>query len=170
MKKVFLLFVVIVISNCAFAQTSVKYRGEVDAGYSLGTGIFSIDRASIHTIQGVSIGKYFSTGIGIGAEYCVSYFDDSEFYLMAPAYLNVKGYLPVTDRFSPYVSMDAGVSVGISDEVTFDGLYFTPAIGVKFGHLKVQVGYNVLRVLEEVYEDTISLNVGSIQFKIGVMF
>ena len=170
MKKLFFLFAAIVVSNCVFAQTPIKYHGEVDAGYSLGVGLISIDRVGLHTIQGISVGKYFSTGIGLGAEYVITdgYFDEdeSDFTIMAPLYLNAKGYWPISERFSPYISFDAGASFGISDEFTYDGIYLTPAVGVKFGLLKAQIGYNIIRASEEDW----TYSIGALQFKVGLMF
>ncbi len=166
MKKLFCLFVAVVVSSCVFAKTPIKYHGEVDAGYSLGVGLLAIDRVGVYTIQGISVGKYFSTGVGLGAEYVVSNFSDDDFYLMTPIYLNAKGYWPVTDRFSPYVSLDAGVSLGITDEVAYDGIYLTPAVGVKFGRLKAQLGYNLLRLSDDNWD----YNLSTLQLKVGVMF
>ena len=69
MKKITLLVIMIVTAFTLNAQSLVKYHGEVNAGYSVGIGTFATNRVNIHTIQGVDISKYFSTGVGIGLDY-----------------------------------------------------------------------------------------------------
>ena len=165
MKKLFFLFAAIVVSNCVFAQTPIKYHGEVDAGYSIGVGTFATDRFNVHTIQGVQIGKYFSTGLGIGIDGYLIY--ESSVDIAVPIYLNLKGYIPVTDKVSPFVSMDLGVGIGASEYLKgMSGLYCTPAVGIKAGKFKAQLGYNIQRISEM----GIGVNAGAMQLKVGVMF
>ncbi len=179
MRRVILLVMLAFVLGMTNAQSQslVKYHGEVDAGYSLGVGgLTAVDRIVLHTVQGVSIGKYFSTGIGFGADYYYSpevggeYEDfetEDEGTIMIPVYLNLKGYLPVSNKVSPYISLDAGVGIGVTDDVSGAmGVYATPAIGVRYGILKAQVGYNVQRMTDEDW----TYGLGAIQFKVGVMF
>ena len=162
MKKIFLLAVVIICATTSFAQVPVKYHGEVDLGYSIGVGTFGTGRVNVHTIQGVQISKYFSTGVGVGIDY---YHESSNIVL--PIYLNLKGYLPVTEKVSPYLSFDIGAGIGLSEGVSgLSGLYCTPAIGVKAGIFKAQVGYNIQRISES----GLGINMNAVQIKLGVMF
>ena len=183
MKKIYLFVVAVFCATTSFAQVPVKYHGEVDAGYSLGIGLISIDRVSLHTIQGICIGKYLSTGIGLGAEYMFTnlgvddeygYYngDEEDFAMLLPIYLNIKGYLPVSEKFSPYLSFDVGSGFGLSnDEFYYGGVYLNPAVGVKFGLLKVQIGYNLQRgTLESGDLKVGALNMGAMQLKVGIMF
>lgn len=165
MKK-FLLLVVFALTVCgANAQTPVKYHGEVDLGYSIGVGTFATDRINLHTIQGVQIGKYFSAGLGIGLD---GYFIfDEGIDMSVPIYLNLKGYLPVSEKVSPFVSMDIGVGIGASEYMKgLSGLYCTPAVGIRAGKFKAQLGYNIQRISEM----GIGVNAGAVQLKVGVMF
>lgn len=166
MKKLFMLVAVATMTICAAnAQTPVKYHGEVDLGYSIGVGTFSTDRVNLHTIQGIQVGKYFSTGLGLGLDYYHELYDSGE--LIVPIYLNLKGYLPVSEKVSPYFSFDIGVGVGATEGVSgLSGMYCTPAVGVKSGKFKAQLGYNVQRISEF----GVGINVNAIQVKIGVMF
>lgn len=149
----------------ANAQTPVKYHGEVDLGYSIGVGAVSMDRVNLHTIQGVQVGKYFSTGLGLGLDYYHDLYDNGE--LVVPIYLNVKGYLPVSEKVSPYLSFDIGVGVGATEGVSgYSGMYYTPAVGIKAGKFKAQLGYNVQRISEF----GVGVDVKAIQIKIGFMF
>lgn len=165
MKKL-LLFVAFALIVCgANAQTPVKYHGEVDLGYSIGVGTFANDRINIHTIQGVQVGKYFSTGLGIGIDGYFIFEDGID--IAVPIYLNLKGYLPVSEKVSPFVSMDIGVGIGASEYMKgMSGLYCTPAVGIKAGKFKAQLGYNIQRISEM----GIGVNAGAVQLKIGLMF
>ncbi len=165
MKRFFLLTALAVLSlGSALAQTPVKYQGEVDLGYSLGVGNFGINRANLHTIHGAKIGQYFSAGIGLGLDY---YHEDGASEAMLPIYLNLKGYLPVNEKVSPYFSFDIGGGFGITEG--FDGasgMLVTPAVGIKAGKFKAQIGYNV----QKISESGVSINLNAIQFKVGVIF
>ena len=150
----------------SYAQPSpvkVKYQGEVDFGYSIGVGTFAMGRANLHTIQGLKIGSYFSTGIGIGLDYYLVNANE----LMMPVYLNLKGYIPVTEKFSPYFSLDLGVGIGVTSGLQgSSGEVLTPAIGIRAGKFKAQLGYNMQRISES----GIGIDMNSVQLKIGFMF
>ena len=166
MRKFYLLFVVALIAaSSASAQIPIRYHGEVDLGYSLGIGTFASDRVNLHTIQGLKIGQYFSTGVGLGLDYHHQLYEKGE--LVVPVYLNLKGYLPVNNIVSPYISMDLGVGIGATEGVSgLSGLYFTPAVGVAINKFKVQLGYNLQRVSEM----GIGINVNAMQLKLGFVF
>lgn len=161
-KLLFSALVILLTIGTANAQTPVKYHGEVDLGYSLGVGTFAAGRVNLHTIQGVRIGEYFSTGIGLGLDF---YHEGPE--LMVPVYLNLKGYLPVTSRVSPYFSLDIGAGVGASAGVSgLSGATYTPAVGIRVGRFKAQIGYNA----QCLSESGVSITMGALQIKAGVTF
>jgi len=164
MKKLLLTAIAATVSLCAVhAQVPVKYQGEVDLGYSIGVGEFATGRVNLHTIHGVKIGDYFSTGVGVG----VDYYHEGEAELMIPVYLNLKGYLPVSEKVSPYLSFDIGAGIGATEGVSgLSGMMLTPAIGVKAGIFKAQIGYNVQRISES----GVGVNFNALQIKVGVMF
>ena len=83
-------------AGVAGAKGLVSYQGEIDLGYAFGYEEFSPESVNLHTIQGIKVGKYFSTGIGSGLDFYYNYDDTSE--VMVPLYLNVKGYLPLDDE------------------------------------------------------------------------
>ncbi len=148
--------------GAANAKIPVKYHGEVDLGYSLGVGTFATGRVDIHTVQGVQIGQYFSTGIGIGVDIYHEFPD-----VMVPIYLNLKGYLPVSEIVKPYLSIDIGAGIGASGDLSgLSGVTYTIAAGVKVKRYKVQLGYNVQRISES----GIGFNMNAVQIKLGVMF
>ncbi len=166
MKKfILLVFAVIMSVSITNAQTSVKYQGEVDLSYSIGVGTFSTNRVNLHTIQGIKIGQYFSTGVGLGLDYYHEFYENGE--LIIPIYLNLKGYLPISEKISPYLSFDIGAGIGATLGVKkLSGVMYTPAIGIRVGKFKAQIGYNVQRLSEF----GIGFNMKAIQIKTGVIF
>lgn len=164
MKKCLLLAAVAVLSvvGAKAQKIPVAYHGEVDLGYSIGVGTFGEGRVNLHTIQGVQLGRYFSAGLGLGLDL---YHNGPE--LVVPIYLNMKGYLPVTEKVSPYFSLDIGGGIGATELLSgLSGLYCTPAVGVRVGMFKAQLGYNVQRFSESGF----GFNTNAIQIKLGVMF
>lgn len=168
MKKYIILFFtlfVLSVSSKAQSQISAKYHGEIDLGYSIGVGTFSTDRVNIHTVQGVMVGKYFSAGLGLGLDYYHEIYDKGE--LMIPIFLDLKGYIPVTDDLSPFVSFDLGYGIGATDGLKgCDGLLWSPAIGIRYKHFKFQLGYASQRISE----DGFGFDMNAVQFKIGAIF
>ncbi len=166
MKKLFFLATIaIMFGSIVQAQNQIKYHGEVDLGYSIGVGTFATSRLNLQTIQGVQIGKHFSTGVGLGLDYYHEFYEKGE--LVMPIFLNLKGYLPVTEKTSVYASFDIGAGVGLTEGVSgMSGATYTPAIGVKANRFKIQLGYNVQRVSES----GIGFNMNAIQIKLGLMF
>lgn len=168
MKKfVALVILFILMAGAVNAQSilkggKVRYQGEVDLGYSIGVGTFGAGRINLHTIQGAKFGRYFSAGLGLGLDY---YHSGS--HLILPAYLNLKGYYPVSPKVSPYLSFDIGVGVGISSALSgLSGVYCTPAVGIRAGHFKAQLGFNIQRLSEM----GIGFNFNAVQLKVGVIF
>ncbi len=168
MKKILFLLtlgLLLLSGEKAGAQVKAKYRGEVEFGYSVGVGDFgsAASRVNFHTVQGVQLGEYFSAGLGLGLDL----YHDLENELMLPIYLNMKGYIPVNETVSPYLSLDIGAGVGVTEGVSsLSGLYLTPAVGVKVRKFKFQFGYSI----QQLSEDGASLNLNAIQFKVGFVF
>ena len=144
----------------SYAQ-SVEYQGEVDLGYSFGIGDFGIDRINLHTVQGAKIGDHFSLGAGLGVDW---YYNEYGSDIMLPIYLNAKGYLPVSDKFSPFASLDLGYGVGVTTNAS--GFYWSPSIGIKYSKLKVQIGY----VSQSLSDSGVSVSMSAFQFKVGLVF
>lgn len=163
MKKLLLLAAVAIMSVCTMnAQTEIKYQGEVDLGYSLGVGDFASNRINIHTIQGFKVGDYFSAGIGFGADV---YHEGGGTNIMIPVFLNMKGYL-LNSRVTPYLSFDIGGGIGVGELSGVSGMMISPAIGIKTGAFKAQLGYNV----QKISESGIGINMSAMQLKLGFAF
>lgn len=168
MKKVLFTLLLLFATICSHAQVSVKYQGEVDLGYSIGVGKLSTNRANLHTVQGVKIGKYFSTGLGLGLDYYHQlYEDEGNGELFVPVFLNMKGYLPVTDALAPFISLDLGYGIGATDGVSgCDGFLWSPSIGLRYRFFKFQVGYTSQHISDEWF----GFNMNAVQFKVGLVF
>lgn len=154
MKKfLFLFFAVFCISTIATAQ-KISYQGEVLLGYAVGVGNNPIDRVPIHIVNGVRFNDYLSMGIGVGIEYWCYYkgFMEQSTYTL-PVYANIKGYLLVTKRVSPFIGLDLGYNIGAGKFSELGGLLATPAVGVSFGvtnnfAINFSVGYAYQKMKE----------------------
>lgn len=165
MKKFFFFVAMIMVTSLGLNAQSAKYQGEVDLSYSIGTGTFSTNRVNIHTIHGAKIGDNFSLGVGLGLDYYHELYDSGE--LMIPIFVNAKGYLPVGEKTSPYLSLDLGYGIGATEGVSgLGGFLWSPAIGIKYNKVKFQVGYTS----QNISENGIGLNMNAVQIMIGVVF
>lgn len=168
MKKVFLVVFMSAVAFCSSAQVTAKYQGEVELGYSAGVGTFSMGRVNLHTIQGAKVGDYFSVGLGLGLDYYHELYSDvGDGELFVPIYLNMKGYVSVTEKLSPFASLDLGYGLGITEGVSgCGGFLWSPSVGLRYNHFKLQVGYTSQRISE----DGFGFNMNAVQFKIGIIF
>lgn len=147
------------------AQTPTKYQGEVDLGYSVGVGTFSTGRVNLHTVQGVKIADYFSAGLGLGLDYYHEFYDKGELFI--PIYANMKGYIPVSEKLSPFISLDLGYGLGATAGVSgCGGFLWSPSVGMRYDHFKFQIGYTSQRMSE----DGFGIDMNAVQFIIGLVF
>lgn len=97
------------------------YKGMVDFGYTVGTGVFGEDRIELSTSHGYQFNPYLFTGIGFGAHYYL----DSE-VVEIPIYFHTRATF-LKGRISPFADFKIGYSV-----YDATGLYMHPAIGCRF--------------------------------------
>ncbi|WP_418409329.1 hypothetical protein [Alistipes sp.] len=174
MKKILLsIFAVFCISTFATAQ-KISYQGEVLLGYSVGVGDEPIDRIPLHIVNGVRFNDYLSMGIGVGIEYWCYFkgFMEHSTYTI-PVYANIKGYLPVTERVSPFVGLDLGYGIGAGEFNAFGGFLATPVVGVSFGvkrnfAINLSVGYAYQKMSEGTILNDASAN--GLTIKVGFQF
>lgn len=171
MKRSLLLFLaVFCISTIATAQ-KISYQGEVLLGYSVGVGDASIDRVPLHIVNGVRFNDYLSMGVGVGIEYWCYYkgFMKQSTYTV-PVYANIKGYLPVSKRVSPFIGLDLGYNVGVGEFSGLGGFLATPAVGVSFEvtnnfAINLSVGYAYQKmekgnIFDDGYSNGLTIRVG----------
>ena len=177
MKKLLILTAIIVAcTQICHAQSTPKYQGEANLGYSIGVGALGFNKVNLHTVQGIKVGEYVSAGVGLGLDWWrgiykdyweeKGQFDSGE--LTLPIYLNVKGYLPMSKNTAPYISCDLGYATGITKGVkNLAGLYFSPAVGFKFNSFKAELGFTLQKVADEYVEYLYGTNAAT-AFKISI--
>ncbi|MFI3298082.1 MAG: hypothetical protein R3Y59_10745 [bacterium] len=146
----------------------IKYLGEAFTGFGFGVGSYSLDRFYLHTVQGVKIGDYFSTGLGVGLNMIMPY----EFWynlpeLFMPIYVNFKGYLPLGTT-SLFASFDIGGAFGLTEGVTgLRGLLVAPAIGVS---IKNKVNVSLTYEVQTISDVIVNMNIDALTIKAGYVF
>jgi len=131
----------------------IGYRGYIDLGYTLGTGIFALDRIELTTSHGYQLIPYLFVGAGAG----LSYYSDLELFAL-PIFANVRAYI-LDNSISPYVDLKIGYSV-----LDLKGFYMNPSIGCKVYAFNVSAGYALQKQKEW------DINRGGISLKIGFEF
>ncbi len=131
----------------------IGYRGYIDLGYTLGTGIFALDRIELTTSHGYQLIPYLFVGAGAG----LSYYSDLESFAL-PIFANVRAYI-LDNSISPYVDLKIGYSV-----LDLKGFYMNPSIGCKVYAFNVSAGYALQKQKEW------DINRGGISLKIGFEF
>lgn len=151
----------------------VGYRGFAEFGYTLGVGDGSdLDRINLLTSHGYQIIPQFFVGAGAG----VNYYYDSESWSV-PIFAHLRSDFLDSD-ITPFAEVRVGYSVA-----DVKGFYLNPAIGCRFSvsdnlALNVSVGYTMQKhSLEDthygygyLWESTKKLNIGGIDFRIGLDF
>lgn len=179
MKKLLLLLTLLTtITNATNAQTKkAHYQGEAQIGYSIGIGITPNNRANIHLLNGIRFNKYLFTGVGTGLDI---YSIDSETLLAIPIFFNLKGYMPVSNTTSMFLSLDLGTAIGTDEIKEVNFFSMTPGIGASFNvaeakAITINLGYCYQALGYYYTGDGGSAyrgrdNTGAITFKVGFSF
>lgn len=169
MKKLLIVLVAVLMAAPSFAQKTtvtrvnrektyktsshdlnVWYQGELNFGYGLASD-YNMSRVFLETIHGARITKYAYAGIGVGVQYALDWEE-----VIIPAFVDLKGYYPVTDDFAPYVAIDLGYGAGTGD--IDGGFYGSFGAGVNYKKLNFGLGYQKFG------------EVGSFFVKVGIKF
>ena len=164
MKRLLLLVVALFVVNISSGQDNIKYHAEWDAGFNITAPWEGGILPTVNTIHGVRISDRIAVGAGVGTT-----FDGWTYVAMLPIYANVKYILPSKKRSRPFVSADIGYSAFLSEAGPFwlAGLYLSPAIGIKKGKFKFQIGYTAQQ-LRFAVDSKYFYHFGHIRF--GMMF
>jgi hypothetical protein len=135
-------------------QTS--YKGFVDLGYTIGVGVWGLERLELSTSHGFQFNPHLYVGAGIAANY---YFNAEAIGL--PIFAHVRGNI-LNNSISPYVDF----RIGYSPLKEVQGLYMNPSIGCKIHSFNVSMGY----VMQRVTDEYLSINCGGFSIKIGYEF
>lgn len=165
MRKIFILL--LVACGVLSVNAKVRYQGDASVGFGFGTGTSGLNHVMVNTVHGVRICPYFFVGAGVGADFATSKlkYSDMEFenIFVIPLYLNLKGYYPINQKYSVFVSGNIGIGTYSSDESMIftdpengtksiynnklkGGLCFSPEVGfqIKLNHkfsVDFKVGY-----------------------------
>lgn len=105
-----------------------RYQGEVAFGFGLGVGkiteVFNTNRLSLETVHGVRACPYFFAGAGIGFDLFYTDlpaldelgnpFGTYTSASIIPVFGNLKGYYPLSEKSTLYLSLDLGAAIGVS--------------------------------------------------------
>lgn len=145
------------------------YKGLVELGYQIGTGVYPVDRMKLNIINGYQINPYFSLGFGTGLRY---YFDRRA--ALIPVFADFRANF-IDNSVSPYLSLGVGYSFVATNSFESAGFLLNPTVGVSFkvsekSAMNVSLGYEMQRIKFLYYDLTyygfhqifnaISINVG----------
>lgn len=160
------------------------YKGNIDIGITFG----DLDRFELNSSHGYQFNPYTYIGGGIGIHYFYYYApkpDPKE--LFVPLFIDFRANFN-QNKIMPFASMKLGYSLDISDNFKGAGVYWSPAIGLKFFNnnyitLYTTVSYSLQQWKDPQYyneynymgEVTISeagypKNIGGLSFKVGIEF
>lgn len=162
----------------ATVQTKPRYQGEFAFAYGLGVGEASdylpTNRLVFETVHGVRINQYAFVGLGLAVNYFYKelelYYGYGGYYsessgIVLPIFLNAKGYLPVTPKFSVYASLDLGAAMGISGYTDGGTEFYTSfGPGINFGKAQGVRGDFSIRFQH------MGTGMNAILFRVGVNF
>ena len=109
-----------------YQKTHIGYKGFVDAGVTIGTGLNEMTRIEFNTSHGYQISPAFFLGAGTGVHV---YIDQST--AVIPIFLEMRGTVPTQSRFAPFLTVRGGYSFMASDGLYEMGWYLAPAAGLK---------------------------------------
>ena len=167
MKRLLLLVVALFVVNISSGQDNIKYHAEWDAGFNITAPWEGGILPTVNTIHGVRISDRIAVGAGVGTT-----FDGWNYVAMLPIYANVKYIFPCKKRTRLFVSADIGYSAllyGVED-YAFSGLYFSPAVGLKKGKFKFQIGYTAQQWRYTFYHSGLPFISSAGHIRFGMMF
>lgn len=153
------------------------YQGDISAGYGLGVGditkVINTDRIQVETVHGVRISPYAFLGLGVGLNYFYN-FDIPESIIIncsdnggvVTAFANAKGYYPVSQGASIYLSLDLGGAFGVMNLMKHNkDMYAAVGPGISFGKPSNRQRADFGVRYQYMGEDT-----GAVLFRIGFEF
>lgn len=140
------------------------YEGDVAVAYALSVNTIPLDRVVFETVHGVRLSPYAFIGAGAGFNYFYNNgFGSKGSGLIAP-FANAKGYLPVSQDISIYMSLDLGASIGVWN-ATGGNIYTAVGPGVSFGSTK-----NRMRCDLSIRYQHMGKNLDAVMFRLGFGF
>lgn len=170
LNRIGLMVALLIAPLCMNAQNTklFKYQGEVDAMYSFGLDD-ETNNINIEIVNGVRFSRYFYAGVGIGAT--ANFSDDA---VLVPIYLDVKGFLPVTNKMDLVAGLDLGTKLDYFYG-TSGGLMLRPEFGLHFpftekSGLKLSLFYELYSYSIPILDKRIHDKTNSFGLKLGFCF
>lgn len=141
LQTIVVMATLMLLSASANAQDYRGYKGMVNAGWIFLSTDTSIEALTIH---GYQFNKYLFAGAGAGINYYSVRYDDSKYNENAtyiPVFADVRGYLPLSGKFTPYAEAKIGAMVACGSNGS-SGVYLAPEIGCAY-FFSNKVGINV---------------------------
>lgn len=121
------------------------YQGELNFGY-VADGDYS--RPFMESIHGVNIKGYAFAGVGFGLQYA---YNEKWNGIGIPLFVNLKGMYPVSEDFSPYITLSLGYNFltsfgGEVYQLYLDGpggFYNDLGVGIKYKAFNLSLGMQV---------------------------
>ncbi|MEP7168137.1 MAG: hypothetical protein ABI855_02080 [Bacteroidota bacterium] len=172
------------------SSSFIKYTNLTQLGFAFGVGAmphtYGNNKTNIirmSTINGIKIGSYFSTGIGIGLDY---YFYHNQNSLSLPVYLDLRFNI-LGNQVTPVIFFNIGNSFKTNTNDgyyynNYNGLMFEPGFEVKIPAGKIAVNFSFSYLMQQSsysytgsyypYYSTASTNypLKFISFKTGISF
>lgn len=157
-----------------FKDSYPHYQGDFAAAYGLGVGSITdelnTDRIVVETVHGIRISPYAFLGLGAGFNYFHSLDtgngSGSSNGGTVTAFANAKGYYPITDGTSVYLSLDLGGAFGVMN-CTKDSkdMYTSVGPGFSLGRPSSRQRFDVGVRYQYMGKET-----GAVLFRIGYEF
>lgn len=124
---------------------------------------------NIEAVNGVRFSRYFYAGVGLGLS---RNFDDEAVFV--PVYLDLKGFLPVSDKMDLVAGLDLGTRLDYTYE-TSGGLLLRPEFGLNFPFsentaLKVSLFYERYSFDVIINASEVGIHTNQFGLKLGVCF
>lgn len=132
--------------NVGYAITGANKKWKEDYNYEGTSHYYDYDMKTVlsrplfETVHGVEIGPYFFVGAGVGLQYFCGKMKDAgeEFFgdesvtgstrwnaLMLPIFADIKLMYPVNDKFTPFINLGLGGTIGLASSVNESNIDYT---------------------------------------------
>lgn len=149
MKKAMMLALVLLafapMSSQAFEwEWDTKYLGEIHAGYNTSNTINGINTytgaAIFGTLHGVQLNKYASIALGADVNMLTHYYKNQELRWKMATFVDMRGYYPVTKKFSPFLNLAVGATFFVHPAPDDADFYCKFGPGFRYKHLDFSCG------------------------------
>lgn len=116
------------------------YQGELNFGY-VADGDYS--RPFMESIHGVNIKGYAFAGVGFGLQYA---YNEKWNNMGIPLFVNLKGMYPVSEDFSPYITLSLGYNFLLFSESKHHMINYIDGLGGFYNDLGVGIKYKAFNL------------------------